>query len=313
MSISQTARHRAAALFFWVGVTTLSAVGQEPAIPANALDAGQTHSAEATVEQAIVSMLPAIVEPVQIVAMSVPNDGLLMRIDVVEGEQVVRGQILAQLDNRVALASVKVAELTTERAASMKGAESALASARRRLARLTRLDGAVSSDELDQARDALSQAESNLELAREQHRESVTQLELERARLDSLNIRAPFDGVILQIDGQPGQTMTRSDSLLTIANMRRLKADLHLPVGWYGAVHVGDVCELKADAPIDSIIAAKIVSVEPRMDAATRTFRCQVEIDNADRRYPAGFSVHLVEPERSAVDASGAPIAYQSH
>ena len=241
-----------------------------------------------------VSRLPAIVEPVQSVAMSVPADGLLMRIEVAEGDRVARDQILAQLDNRVALASVKLAEQTTRRAASIQGAESTLDSARRRLERLKRLGQAVSDDELDQAQTAVSQAETNLELAREQYRESLAQLELERARLDSLNIRAPFDGVVIQIDAQPGQTMTRSDSLLTLANLSQLKADLHLPVEWFGKVHLGDRCKLKASAPVDAILDATIVSMEPRIDAATRTFRCQVEIDNADQRYPAGFSVQMI-------------------
>ena len=313
MSISPIRCCRAAILFVWIGVATISAAGQQASIRSGEPGAVQAERSARAGDRTIVSTLPAIVEPVQLVNLSVPNDGLLMRIDVGEGDQVDRGQILAQLDNRVALASVKAAETMTLRAASLKGAQSALASARRRLDRLTRLDGAVSGDELDQARDALAQAESNLELAREQHRESLVQLELERARLDSLNIRAPFDGVILRIDAHPGQTMTRSDALLTMANMCRLKADLHLPVSRYGALRVGDVCELKADAPVDSIIAAKIVSVEPRMDAATRTFRCQVEIDNADRRLPAGFSVHLVEPSRSVADRPVHSVSFPTH
>lgn len=307
MSISRIRSCQPAILFVWIGVATMSAAGQQPTFRSGEPGAGRAKTAAHGGDRAIVSMLPAIVEPVQLVNMSVPNDGLLMRIDVGEGDQVAGGQILAQLDNRIALASVKVAETMTRRAASLEGAQSALASARRRLDRLTRLDGAVSGDELDQARDALAQAESNLELVREQHREALVQLELEQARLDGLNIRAPFDGVIVRIDAQPGQTMTRSDALLTIANMRRLKADLHLPVSRYGAIRVGDLCELKADAPVDSIVRGTIVSVEPRMDAATRTFRCQVEIDNADRRLPAGFSVHLVAP---ATDQPATPVSF---
>lgn len=243
-----------------------------------------------------VRMLPGVVEPAQIVTMSVPMDGVLAKIHVTEGQQVIAGQELAVLDNRIAAESVRTAAATAQQQFDIRSAQVELAMARRYRKRLEYAHEleAASDLELDQSQERLEQAEANLAQARGRHTVALAQLELERARLASHSVTAPFSGRIVRIEGRCGQTMTQADTLLTLVNLETLRADLHVPFIWLGKLEVGQSYPLAADAPVQGPLWAKLVAFEPMIDAATKTFRCVFEIENAAGELPAGFAVRLL-------------------
>lgn len=245
-----------------------------------------------------VSMLPGIAEPSQMVELSAPMDGVLRRIDVSEGQRVQTDQLLAALDDRVAQASRRVAETTAKSTTSVQKAKMQLAAARTYLKRIQQAhaSGAASDLELDQAQDRVHDAETALHQSDEQKALALAQLALEEQRLESHFIRAPFPGRVIQINGKIGQSMTRADSVLSIANLETLHAELHIPIRWFGKLKVNQRFELIASHPVNRMVSGKLISSEPIINTATNTFRCVFEIDNSDKALPAGFSVRLVEP-----------------
>ena len=250
------------------------------------------------------STLPGIVQPAQHVTLSAPFNGTIIRIAVCEGDPVRKGQVVAVMDDEVAKAAVAVAERAAGRTARIRRARSELQFAQRYLARLTETKDIASAHALDQARAAVDAAQSELDLALEQQREAQATLKLEQARLAAHTIRAPFDGQVIRVDAVEGETLSQAEPLLTIVNLDRLEADLHLPVSWFGELRVGMPCLLDSEQPVGHPIEARITVIEPRINAATRTFRCVVEIDNAGHLLPAGFAVRLrvapFHPDRAA-------------
>ena len=239
-------------------------------------------------------MLPAVVEPCKMVTLSVPVEGVLMNINVREGDFVEAGQILATVDNRVAKASVNAKTFATNRIAALTGAKASLRSARHRYERLKSLGNAISDLELDLALDLVNQTQAEFDIVKEQHQQALIDLQLEKVRLDALNVIAPFAGEIVKIEGSIGQSLTREDPLLTIADYKHLEANIHVPIQWYGKLSVGDTCVIRASIPVDRYLSARVEYLEPRIDSATKTFRCRVSINNTDAKLPSGFVVRLV-------------------
>ena len=92
----------------------------------------------------------------------------------------------------------------------MSESEVRLNEARIKLARVTKLVGVGYSTaaEVDAARAAVDSLEARIHAAREQVRVAERQMALERTNLDSTIIRAPFNGVVISKDAQPGEMVS---------------------------------------------------------------------------------------------------------
>jgi RND family efflux transporter MFP subunit len=247
----------------------------------------------------VVPMLPGIAEPGLQVTLSAPLDGVLMDILVREGDVVEAGQIVAIMDNRVSRAELQLAEALYARTTPRLRAELDLKLAENVLARLMAVGDrlAVSELELDQARGQRDLAATALEQAKEQSSEAKAQCALAQARLEAHNIRAPFSGQVLRIDRHGGETLAAAEAVLALANLQTLRAELYVPVRWFRQLTVGAEYRLAAAPPLDRPLPAQLVASEPKVDAATQSFRCVFEIDNAKGELPAGFAVKLMQPD----------------
>ncbi len=239
--------------------------------------------------------IPGIARPQARVVVSAPLDGVLMKVLVQEGQRVKAGEILAVMDNRVAEAAVAAARATAARTADLERANQELLLAEKILARhKTLAEGqAATRHQLDEAAARYEVAKAEVARMRESQDQARCNLELEMARLEAHNIRAPFSGQVVQIHEFAGATLTDKDQLLTLASLSSLEVELHLPVALYGILKPGERYPLLADQPVGSRLEATLKYAAPMIDSASMTFRCVFVIDNGSLRYPAGFAVKL--------------------
>ena len=240
-------------------------------------------------------MLPGIVVAVDAVTLSVPMNGVLDRINVTEGDRVTRGQPLAALDDRIALASVRLAEVLANHNALIVQAQQQQLQMERFLSRVSKAHAskAASDHELDQAKAEFNSACQSLKQAEERQEQARAQLELERVKLAGHQIVAPFDGCVSRIAAHVGQSMNTSEPLLQIVNLSQLKVELHVPANLFGKLVVGSEYSLDAGSPVNGHILARLKASENMIDAATNTFRCVFLINNLDEKLPAGFVARL--------------------
>jgi len=125
--------------------------------------------------------------------------------------------------------------------------------------------GAISREQLSNARAAAEAAEANLAAARESllaqdemvkgvgianHPETVAaRAALEKARLDLSRtvIRAPIDGVVAQRKAQVGQSVQPGQALMTVSPIAQAYVDANFKEGQLGDVRVGQPVELTSD------------------------------------------------------------------
>lgn len=254
---------------------------------------------EPRTETGVLDMLPGVAEPAEFAELAPSIEGVLTTLAVSEGQPVRRGQVLASLDNRVAAASVQLASLAAARTAAIDRAQEELKAAVRTLERMEQAAAhdAVSEQEVDLARIGVKSAEANLALAEEMRAAAAAQLALEQAKLRLHDVVAPFDGVVVQISANLGESLTRDDPVVTIANFDRLRAHLYVPVAHYQRLTVGADYQAAASAPVAERLSLRLINFEPVIDPATQAFRCVFEIDNREAALPAGFSLRLIRPQ----------------
>jgi cobalt-zinc-cadmium efflux system membrane fusion protein len=239
------------------------------------------------------ALIPGIMNPSHDVTLAAPRDGVLAEVLVREGDAVEAGQIVARLDDRAARASVEVARSISERLGEVEYARADLELACSLLDRLERASeaNAAGPTELHEAASRVALAQASLDIAVEERLQAQRSLELEQARLAELSIRAPFDGVVVETPGEAGGALTLGSPIVRIVSLETLRGEIYLPSALFGSVAVGDRCTLDASPPAGPIVVAAVVAVDPRIDPASDTFRCWVELANPDRRLPAGFTV----------------------
>jgi HlyD family secretion protein len=243
----------------------------------------------ATVERGTIRSLVSTngkVEPVQSFEAHAPVGTTVKKLLVSEGQQVKKGQLLAQLDDAEAssqaaraLSQVRAAQAETSAAESGGNREevltlaSQLAKARtardtsqRNLEALRRLqqNGAASPGEVKQAEDQLAAAEADLKLLQEKQKDRYSAPELARVEaqrseaqsayaaseniLRQLNIRAPFDGVVYSLPVHQGSYVNPGDLILQEADLSKILVRAFVDEPDVGRLARGQPVQLTWDA-----------------------------------------------------------------
>lgn len=133
--------------------------------------------------------------------------GIIREVYVHEGDRVAKGQILArQEDDELKLAAAQAAAVVRQAQAQINLLQVQLSTAQRERARLQGLIASnfVAAQKLDQANDAIRQAEASLEAQRANIATAQAALAQARYNEDLTIIRAPADGRIARRYANPG-------------------------------------------------------------------------------------------------------------
>ncbi|HXW07688.1 MAG TPA: efflux RND transporter periplasmic adaptor subunit [Vicinamibacterales bacterium] len=243
--------------------------------------------------------------------------GKVVDIFVEEGKEVQRGQVLARLDDsqiRAALAVAR-AQLQAARSAAVED-EARLREARLTQQRLERLvqDKVVSRAELDSAEATVKSLEARIALARQQVEVAETQVAARETDLADMVVRAPFDGVAISKDAQPGEMISPVSAgggftrtgICTIVDMTSLEVEVDVSESYINRVRPGQPVEAVLDAYQDWRIPAHVITTVPSADRQKATVRVRIGFEQLDPRIlpDMGVKVSFYE-ERAAEPASG--------
>lgn len=221
------------------------------------------------------------------------DQGTITAIHVKEGEWVKAGTPLLTIDDGAARAAMIVAKASAEAHAAADHAELAMKQARTIVSR-TRIAlhaNAASEFELQTKEIQLDQATANYELQLEQQKQAQAQLALAEEQLKKRTLCAPFDGRVIQIHAGLGNTVDPTQVAAHVAKLNELEVEMHLPVALFNTIKAGETRELRAAAPVNRLLKAKVEYVAPVVEPTSATFRVVFSIDNEALTLPAGFEV----------------------
>jgi len=221
--------------------------------------------------------------------------GKVIEVHVEEGMAVKAGQVLARLDDTTPRRYLELAE--AELGASRRVAaemDVRLKEARQTLTRARALvkDGISGQAELDRAEAEVEALQARLELTREQVTVAERQVAVRRTEVDDTVIRAPFSGVALSKDAQPGEMVSPVSAgggftrtgISTIVDMSSLEIEVDVNESFINRVAPGQKVEATLDAYPDWRIPAHVITIVPTADRQKATVLVRIGFENLDPR-----------------------------
>jgi HlyD family secretion protein len=247
--------------------------------------------------------------------------GKIIEVNVEEGMAVREGQVLARLDDANVRASLRLVEAQLEAARrAITESEVRLAEAERTLKRREQLraDGLVTEADLDQARADVLSLQARIATAREQVTVAERQVALQQTELDNMTIRAPFSGIALSKDAQPGEMVSPVSAgggftrtgISTIVDMKSLEIEVDVNESYINRVASGQPVTALLDAYPDWEIPGRVITTVPTADRQKATVLVRIAFDRLDPRILPDMGVKVTFlRESGAAAASSTPTA----
>jgi RND family efflux transporter MFP subunit len=220
--------------------------------------------------------------------------GKVAEVHVEEGMAVKKDQLLARLDDSTMRPSYELALRQLDAARKeLAEIEVRLAEAERNLRRTTELrtDKLVSEAALDQAQSEVAALRARLEASRSQVKVAEGTVRVREQDLDDLLVRAPFDGVVVSKDAQPGEIVSPMSSggftrtgIATIVDMDSREIEVDVNEAFINRVHDNQKTEAVLDAYPDWVIPSHVINVVPTADRQKATVRVRIAFDELDSR-----------------------------
>lgn len=246
---------------------------------------------------AAAQQVSAVLEPAQQVEIRASVPGRIAALLVAEGDAPGAGIPLAAIDAEVQRARVDLARIAAGAEGAERRAELAVAQAQALVGRLrnARAKGAAKAWEVTQAENTLALAQADAQIAAESRAQLRAQLALEEATLRSFEMRAPFDGRVLQIFVEPGETVGPDTPILEFGRLSELKAVAFVPADWARRLTPGDSLSAQLGDG-GQTITGLVAAIDPRIDPASQSVRLRLSFDNAGGALSAGASIRLQAP-----------------
>ena len=243
--------------------------------------------------------------------------GKVVEVFVEEGLRVKEGQELARLD--AAYASRTLALAQAEAAAAASSLEETRVRIREaqldydRAARLAQSEISSRAD-VDRARAQLDAVKARLAAQSDQLSTARRQVELQRQTLDDTVIRAPFDGIVVSKDAQPGEMISPVSAgggftrtgICTIVDMDSLEIEVDVNEAYINRVRPNQRVEAVLDAYPDWRIPAHVITAVPTADRQKATVKVRIAFDQRDERVlpDMGVKVSFISDQPSSATAT---------
>jgi RND family efflux transporter MFP subunit len=240
--------------------------------------------------------------------------GKVVEVLVEEARPVKAGQVLARLDDTQARAALAYAQAQLGAASKSFAEDQArLREAELNLQRLRQLskEGIVGKADVDGAEANVDALQARIAYTQEQVRVAESQVALRRTDLADTVVRAPFSGIAVSKDAQPGEMISPVSAgggftrtgITTIVDMSSLEIEVDVNESYINRVRPGQKVDAVLDAYPDWRIPAHVIAVVPTADRQKATVKVRIGFDQLDPKLLPDMGVKvsfLAEPDPSA-------------
>lgn len=240
---------------------------------------------------------PSVVEPYRIQTVRARVEGIVLEA-LPEGDAVASGDVLVRFDSSDQLKTLRQAQIALSQArVNREKAVDTLETSRRDLSDKETLlkSGAVPEDQVRAARENMASAQRSLELAELGVSQAALTLETAQEELAATVVRAPFDGVVLSTDLNPGDLVSRGALLLTFADLSRVRLRAEVDEFDIGKVEVGQSVSISSDAVGESALKSKVERISPAAEVVNNIsiFKVSTVLRNEDGKLKPGMSADV--------------------
>ncbi|MBI5283053.1 MAG: efflux RND transporter periplasmic adaptor subunit [Candidatus Solibacter usitatus] len=225
------------------------------------------------------------------------TDGRIVRVEVKVGDRVEKGQVLARMHSHDIHESRALYRKSMGDFNRLQGSLGFAQKQRDRVRRLFEMK-AASQEQVEQAENELRTAQTALDNAAievnrtrlhlveflqipvEGSQEKEHEASAEEHIEDLIPIRAPASGIVLVRGITPGAVVTASSDLFTICDLSTIWAIAAVQEEHLSRLHAGMAAHIQVQAYPERSFAGRVVKIDEKLDAQTRTVSVRVESDN---------------------------------
>lgn len=247
--------------------------------------------------------------------------GKVTEVNVEEGMAVKEGQILARLDDSTPRAALALAEAQVDSARrAVTENDVRLAEAKVNLNRLSQLlaQGIVTAAEVDAVKANVDSIAARIVALEQQVVVAARQAALQTTDLDNMVIRAPFSGVAISKDAQPGEMVSPVSAgggftrtgICTIVDMKSLEIEVDVNESYINRVRSGQDVTAVLDAYPDWQIPGHVITTVPAADRQKATVLVRIGFRQLDPRIlpDMGVKVTFLREADQPSAASAQPV-----
>ena len=242
--------------------------------------------------------------------------GKVVEVLIEEGMQVEQEQVLARLDDSNVATAYALAEAQLRSAESSLKETQALLNEARAIFKRTRnlVDRGLSSEaEMDRARAGSESLAARLERKQADVQVAERQLDVYRQQLEDTIIRAPFAGVVVAKNAQPGEMISPVSAgggftrtgIGTIVDMSSLEIEIDVNEAYINRVKPGQKIVATLDAYPDWSVPSHVIAIIPTADRQRATVEVRVGFDQLDPRILPDMGVKVAFQEEGSTATSG--------
>jgi RND family efflux transporter MFP subunit len=217
------------------------------------------------------------------VALSTRIMGRITHVHAKEGDAVVSGKVIVEIDDTQYLAQLRVAQAIQQRA------QAELAHRQRIHKRVQKLSqtNAVSQEALDEATYGIEVAEANLSVAK-------AEIEGIKSTLAETRIKVPFDAIVIKKFAETGLVTQPGQALYEVQDQSKLKFRARVKERDLAHIKINDKASISITALGDEPITATVITVIPYGDNR-HTFIIELALPNRPGLYPGMFGKAVFE------------------
>jgi len=242
---------------------------------------------------------------------SAKTTGRVAEVLIEEGTEVKEGQVLARLDDTTSRPQYSLSQRQLEATRkNLQEVQVRLDEAKRNLQRTEKLraDKLISESQLDTAQSEVAALTARLDALRSEVQVAEGSVRVRSQELDDLIVRAPFDGVVVSKDAQPGEMVSPISAgggftrtgIATIVDMDSREIEVDVNESFINRVKAGQRTEAVLDAYPDWTIPSHVINIVPTADRQKATVRVRIGFDVLEPRIlpDMGVKVSFLDDSR---------------
>jgi len=290
--------------YMTLGAALLLATTVVPALNHRLQAAAARRRTTVTQDPGTVTVANCSVKLIHEVILSAERPGILGSLDVVEGDHVAEGRLLAKIKDDVPQATLAIASKEAESDVDIRFSEKAFDVARVEWEKAEeanrRQKNTVPDVEVRRAKLASDKAQLEIEKARHIHDVNVLKRDEAEVQVKTCRIEAPFDGFVTKVFLSRGAPVRQGDPVVELLDISRLKIE--------GFVPLSQSIRLTAGLPVKIEVSVKLEGnernvlgevdgtlkfVDRRVNTADNKVRIWAEVRNPADWLRAGLQAEM--------------------
>lgn len=286
-------------------------------VPGNTAAANQVQSPTAIPSENIQVNASGYVLAEKSATVSSDTTGRLKEILVKEGEHVVKGQLLATIDQRVAEAQMQLTKVQLETAKTTYNQTAIrLDEAQRKYQRIQTLSAKqfVSEEQLDNARYTFSILQAELATNSSNIKVAEQQLSIQQQLLENAKIYAPFSGIVTELAAEVGEIVSPISAgggftrtgICTIIDIESLKVEVQVSEQYIEKIRLGQAVNVNSIAYPNEKITGVVSHIMPQANRETASITVKIKLLNTGENIVPNMRVDVAFLEKGVVRLSQA-------